>query len=356
LLWLAQKSKIKILKIGHLVVLVLAMVSLVVDWSKQYSNYYNQQMMTVVFNQIFVTGIVALTGLVLTISFVKKEAEEWFVRYFITVKVYKTMVVFLLFIMAYMVPYLELQYQFYHYYNYNPVRNTVTGIFNFAYLLSLLMIARKNHWTIAYKWITSAAIISLFVFLVYYHISALNTRDAYLYSNSATLANVLFHYFIYPFVFGIVYLIFTERDKVYKTNGFISRATLWFLAFFTIFVASAELDTILLITMAHNNDAVYTILKMSHGVGYPILWGIFTFIFIWWGIKVKVKDYRIIALTLLGLLVIKLFIDMWNMSKGGRIAAFILLGIIMLVISFLYQKLKRLLSEEDSVKQIPENQ
>jgi uncharacterized membrane protein len=94
---------------------------------------------------------------------------------------------------------------------------------------------------------------------------------------------------------------------------------------------------------------------MSHKAGYPILWGIATFIFIWWGIKVKVKDYRIIALSLLGVLIVKLFIDVWNMSYGGRIAAFILLGIIMLVISFLYQKLKRFISEEDSVKQTNEN-
>lgn len=242
-----------------------------------------------------------------------------------------------------------------HYYNYSSIRHTAYGVYNFAYLFVLLHIVRKNNWNLALKWLISAATVSLLLFLIFYRYSVINTRDAYLYSHSVTLANVLFHYLIYPFVFGVVYLIFKDRKSVYTSNGFISRATLWFLAFFVIFIASIELDTILLLSLSTNEESIYTISTMSHKAGYPILWGLATFIFIWWGIKVKEKDYRIIALSLLGLLMIKLFFDVWNMSNGGRIAAFILLGIIMLVISFLYQKLKRFISEENSVKPTDEN-
>lgn len=79
LLWLAQKSKIKILKIGHIMVLTLAMISLIMDWGKQYDYYDSQESLPIVINQIFVTGVVALTGLVLTVSFLRKETEDWFI-------------------------------------------------------------------------------------------------------------------------------------------------------------------------------------------------------------------------------------------------------------------------------------
>jgi len=55
---------------------------------------------------------------------------------------------------------------------------------------------------------------------------------------------------------------------------------------------------------------------------------------------------RIIALVLLGLTIIKLFIFDINVSGPGRIIAFILLGILTLVISLAYQKLNKNTTEE----------
>jgi len=64
--------------------------------------------------------------------------------------------------------------------------------------------------------------------------------------------------------------------------------------------------------------------------------------------KKKMKMLRIIALSLFFFTLLKLFaVDVWDMSEGGRIAAFISLGIILLVVSFLYQKLKKLIFEEE---------
>jgi hypothetical protein len=38
--------------------------------------------------------------------------------------------------------------------------------------------------------------------------------------------------------------------------------------------------------------------------------------------------------------------DIQEMSEGGKIAAFISLGVLLLIISFMYQKLKKLLTDE----------
>ena len=354
LLWLSQRSGIKLLKTGHLVVVTLAMISLIMDWIKLYGQHIES--MPIIFNQMFVTGAVVLTGLVLTIYFLRKDTEEYFITYFISVKSFKTIVVFLLFIVAYFFPYLELQYQMNNFYGSISLRHIVYGIYNFAYLLAMLLVLKRFKWSLAFKWFISISLVSLLIYVVYYQYMVSEIRDSFFYSHSVTFGNFLFHYLFYPFIFGIIYLIFSERNKVFTINGFISRATLWYLAFFTIFIASAELDNILLITMYTNNESIYSVLRMSHKVGYPILWSIATFIFIVWGIRTKIKDYRIIALSLLALIILKLFVDVWYMSKGGQITAFIFLGVIMLVISFLYQKLKRLISEDNSTKPTIENQ
>ncbi|WP_373941280.1 DUF2339 domain-containing protein [Polaribacter sejongensis] len=78
-------------------------------------------------------------------------------------------------------------------------------------------------------------------------------------------------------------------------------------------------------------------------IGYPILWGIFSFIFLIIGIKKQWKNLRIIALSLLGITIIKLFAyDIKNASETRKIVAFILLGVLILIISFVYQKIKKI--------------
>jgi uncharacterized membrane protein len=53
---------------------------------------------------------------------------------------------------------------------------------------------------------------------------------------------------------------------------------------------------------------------------------------------------------------LKLFIvDIKGISEGGKIAAFISLGILLLIISFMYQRLKKLLLTDDTTPQEPES-
>jgi uncharacterized membrane protein len=80
---------------------------------------------------------------------------------------------------------------------------------------------------------------------------------------------------------------------------------------------------------------------------FPILWGILAFGFLIFGIRRNMKTARIIALTLLGLTIVKLFAyDIRDVSETGKIIAFILLGILILVISFVYQRIKKLIVED----------
>jgi uncharacterized membrane protein len=60
--------------------------------------------------------------------------------------------------------------------------------------------------------------------------------------------------------------------------------------------------------------------------------------------KYSNRSLRITALILFGITLVKLFAyDIQNIPAGGKIAAFILLGVLLLVVSFMYQRLKKLI-------------
>ena len=122
----------------------------------------------------------------------------------------------------------------------------------------------------------------------------------------------------------------------------------WFFVSFFVFVASAELDHTVVLLASADIDSLDHVLTQNHKIGFPILWGIASFILIAVGLKAKKKHLRVISLTLLLVTLIKLFaVDIRGISEGGKIAAFISLGILLLVVSFMYQRLKKLLLEDD---------
>jgi uncharacterized membrane protein len=89
--------------------------------------------------------------------------------------------------------------------------------------------------------------------------------------------------------------------------------------------------------------------RQTNKVGFPILWGLCAFALMFTGLRQKNKNLRIIALSLFTLTLLKLFIyDIRGISEGGKIAAFISLGVLLLVISFMYQNLKRLILTDEA--------
>jgi len=81
--------------------------------------------------------------------------------------------------------------------------------------------------------------------------------------------------------------------------------------------------------------------------GLSILWAICSFILMWLGMHFSKRLLRIFSLSLFTITLIKLFlIDIRNIPPGGKIAAFISLGVLLLIISFMYQKLKKVVMDE----------
>ncbi len=93
----------------------------------------------------------------------------------------------------------------------------------------------------------------------------------------------------------------------------------------------------------------YGATKTVYRLGLTALWGIYSFILIAFGIFRKNQVMRIAAISLFGITLIKLIIfDTWNLATGYKVIAYMLLGVILLIVAFLYQKFKVLIFGDDN--------
>jgi uncharacterized membrane protein len=126
---------------------------------------------------------------------------------------------------------------------------------------------------------------------------------------------------------------------------FLSRSkTAWIISVTMVLFFSQEMGHIV-ISIA-GKDIEYNEGQYAKAI-LTIVWALCSFGLMWLGMKYKNKTLRIISLSLFSLALIKLFFfDLSNVSEGGKIAAFILLGALLLTISFMYQKLKKIIIDD----------
>jgi uncharacterized membrane protein len=127
---------------------------------------------------------------------------------------------------------------------------------------------------------------------------------------------------------------------------------MWIFTVIGLIVASTQLNNqTLLLFFDQVQDNVHFIKKQTIKIGYPIIWGISSFVMMRVGRKYKYRTLRSISLSTFSVILFKLFLfDIKGASEGGKIVAFILLGVLLLVISFMYQKLKNLILDKGSEK------
>ena len=89
----------------------------------------------------------------------------------------------------------------------------------------------------------------------------------------------------------------------------------------------------------------------SYRLSLSIFWGIYSMGLIVFGILKRQKHLRIVAIVLFGGTLLKLFfLDIADLNTISKTIVFVLLGVFLLIISFLYNKYKHLIFEEKDEK------
>jgi uncharacterized membrane protein len=369
LLWLSQKSGLKLIANSSLLVNGLMLVSLAMDWSDLYTSTTINTVLPVLLNKAFITGVVAVISLLATQYLLRLQEHTFYFRLFaIPVRPYEALLSIILGLVIYLVGLLELNYQLTLYIEPEGNRTILLGCYNLLYISILLLIGfYREKYTLSVA-ASILGVLGTILYLLVYNQAVLQLVKSHYINSGVNFIGFGFHYLSFLLILGIVALLFRNKNLLSQIVPSVDKGLSWFLCFVLVFVFSSELvfhvvyfnsSSVTLTGLSQEStrqiyEQFTSLLKQIYKVGFPILWGICGFAFMIIGLRRKNRNLRIIALSLFTLTLAKLFIyDIRGISEGGKIAAFISLGIVLLVISFMYQNLKRLILADDSTNQRP---
>jgi uncharacterized membrane protein len=360
LLWLARKSGLRLMATSSVVVTVLMLISLFMDWGKFYATP-PEPPLTLILNKAFITSLVSIAGLFATRQLLARQETPftlWLVE--IPVALYRKILTVVTLAIIYLAGVLETDYQAVIHYGFGPNRLIVDGAYTLLIAVVLLVLAYRQHErgdTGALLPTAVLASVALLVYVLVFAPATLQLLENHTSGSDDSLAGFWWHYVSLASVVGLLVWLQWSVGKLDVLPTTVLHYWPWVLGILVVYTASWELfnhaayfhfsgptTNLTVRQLTRHEEQFGQLLRQVNKVGLPILWGLCAFVFMYLGLSRKNRAYRILSLTLFALTLLKLFLyDIRGISEGGRIAAFIILGVLLLVISFMYQRIKRLL-------------
>lgn len=341
LYWLYQKSDIRIFKYSSALILFLMVFSLLMDWSITNEKDYNFLPVIFINWQGIITNIVAIFSLVLYSFLLGKPqlSNEYIAR------LLNKRAAMGLAIAAAILLYITCLFGVNLYF----IKVQSFDIPNvYHQLITYILILLYFLYTIQMKGSlkpTPSIILILAGFVFYLFSSRLsNNLMTAVIKNEYLLIHSVIHWLSAASMLGLLYYFL----KIYRTNtSTLGNGFAWLINIILLIFFSIECKYVYITILAQPQN-IETFISQYLKAGLTIVWASFSFVIIWLGMKYKYKTLRIIALSIFTVALLKLFLfDIRNISEGGKIAAFIMLGILLLVISFMYQRLKKIIIDNE---------
>lgn len=147
----------------------------------------------------------------------------------------------------------------------------------------------------------------------------------------------MLRYVSYLFIGGLYYTVRLSIRQTHESST-VRRAFLLVSHVVLLWILSAELIHWL-------NEAGQ---KDSYKLGISILWGVYSLAVVVLGIRKKNKALRIGAISLFSITLLKLFLyDLAHLTTIAKTIVLVSLGVLLLIISFLYSKYKHLITDDE---------
>ncbi len=338
LLWLFKRSGIKIFSFSFLVLEILALGSLFIDYLTYY--FIETDSLNIIINPIFITGTLVIIYLCFDL-FILRKIENSVITLFKT-EIFKFSILYkilsgILLLLLFVFPFTELTYQLYiRNYSYFEIA-LLQGVYTYLFAMAYTLIKRNRLMEVFYYGNLILIILYPVVYLGYIVLSVIQER---FYKEDFSLGIFLLHFLTIPaFVVLITHLC---RKNILNNKNVIY----WIASIASVYALSVETDNLALIWYDES------ILESVHTIAYPVIWGFSALILIIAGMKYRKVILRKISLVLFALIILKLYLyDVWKMTQAGRIISFVILGLILLGTSFLYQKLKVLIRNDEETEE-----
>ncbi|MDJ1468366.1 DUF2339 domain-containing protein [Xanthocytophaga flava] len=217
-------------------------------------------------------------------------------------------------------------------------------IFSAVYVSALLWISKRYLKEKGWKIVSLLlGYVIVFAWFIVHLSSAEEIRSLFL-KNNATGSALSLRYVSYLATGLCLYLMYLQGQEIYTRKDFGRKALSVLIHFFFISVLSFELRNIVMLLSDNPVKAGERILK----AGTSILWGCYALGLVAAGIRMKDRTTRFIGILLLAVTLIKLFaMDISLISRLSQIIALLGLGILLMIISFLYVRFKDVIMSED---------
>lgn len=335
LLFIWKKTNQNIFKICFYVLFPLVIAAQMITWG-QYAYVKN---LNIVFNPVFLTSsvtvITTFANLILLRKLSDNESETNFFEDVFT-------------ILSYGVIYVALLLEIIYHISTQPFITIIciAILYTITFIFGLLIFRKK----LEINKFLEIGLVYVFLLLIIYHTSFTGT---FLIDNILEKINKESFYGVY--LIYLIPFIIIGYNILPKTDFYKSNYGYWTLCGTIVIAVSFEMYHLYILGNAPTILESYHIQKHFSILYLPIIWAVLASIFIYLGLKNNISELNKIGFALIGIMVIKLYsYDVWQMDNVSRIVAFIILGIILLLSSFLFQRLKNII--KNLVDNKPETQ
>jgi hypothetical protein len=343
LLWLFHRTRIDLLRYASIVVTACMIISLASNWEKVYMHGNN--ILPLLINKGFITGLVSFVAMYIHYYMLKKQPEQLFFKGISTLRA-KRIALFLAVLFAYLTGLFEVWYQFSTRFPATPLYSAYLQLYSFAVAIILLWIFRKDQLLPILKFLFTGLCFAFYLF----NVPVNHAVSFYMLENDR--GGLFLGHWV-----GAILLLWLLVDLIRfffrgSNNKWMdySTAFTWLASAGIIFILSVEMYHIILWNNYRDAEDWKWWENLYYKAGLSILWGICSFVMMWLGMRKNFRPLRIISLTLFTITIVKLFgYDIRNVPPGGKIAAFIMLGILLLLVSFMYQRLKKIIIDNTPV-------
>jgi len=341
LYWLYSKSNIKLMQLASTLIWTAMLVSLLMDWSNLYTD--PGRALVIIANKGFITTIFsAVCTFLLSLLVAKTEVEK---RMF-PPGVFK----YGAFILLFAAGLLEINHQFFNRYPDTDLNYIYLMLYLPVFVYVFLWISGRLS---SFKWVWEAEGIAFSITILVYLLLTqqyFDVQTIILITHKVEPVHFWAHWLGDLFVLLIFYKLITICRNNMDTGA---KTVSWFLSGGLVLFLSLEVCLLVNALFYKSGRDLYHIEIVYIKTGLPVLWGIASFALMWLGMRYKTRVLRIISLTLFTITLVKLFVyDIENIAPAGKIAAFFCLGVLLLIISFMYQKVKVIIKDD---KDKPEN-
>ena len=290
-----------------------------------------------IINIDFIAGTMVVVGLQIYMILLLRSKKEYFVK-FIKTKLLGGIFGGIGVLLLYFNIFIEINYHISISIESELARKIIIGIYNFAFILilnlPLIFIKNKKINLISGVFLS----IAILLYFSHYYFIIVQGRNELLSVIGLNTVQFWYHLIIIALLIIISYMAFLNMDKYFSNHKVISEFTIWPFVLIILLLFSFEFDNIWLIFYKGDNILQVELLQKIHRLPYTIMWSIYAAILIVIGTIIKKRQLRQVSVFIVFVSVFKLLL--WDLAKtepAGKTLPLMVIGGILLFISFIYQ-------------------